>query len=71
MKPTSNCAKYVKFSLKSVENSKARIRPVQCSICKEVYWSYHLQKHFYLRHPAEEWPIVVNENEWIAVLKSR
>ena len=36
MKPTSNCEKYVKFSLKAVENSKARIpctnRPVQCSI---------------------------------------
>ncbi len=52
----SDCKFYVKFSLKSAEkctkNSPCTNRPVKCSICDQVYWSYNMKSHYTYREKA-------------------
>ena len=50
----SNCTYMSKFSLKSAEKSTktgpCTNRPVPCSVCKVITWSYSLPSHYICQH---------------------
>ena len=63
--PGSNCEYFSKFSIKSSEKSTksgpCTNRPVSCSVCKTVQWSYNLSAHFRIKH--RDYPIPTNISE--------
>ena len=65
--PDSNCTAFKKFSLasaqKSTDNTPCTNRPVACQICKVVYWSYALGKHYEQKHPDSLCPNMITEAE--------
>lgn len=69
--PHSNCPKMIKFSLaaaaKTVGRNPFSNRPVACQVCKEVYWSYAMKKHFDHSHIGHTCNIIVSEEEkqWV------
>ena len=69
--PQSNCPKMIKFSLAAAAKAAGRNpflnRPVACEVCKEVYWSYALKKHFERSHIGHTCNIIVSEEEkqWV------
>ena len=65
--PTSNCVNFVKFLLKADESVKERNpcsnRPERCDVCKEIYWSYAMEKHYGEKHSDVCCPIQISKNE--------
>ena len=65
--PESNCSMFQKFSLTSAQTSTANTpctnRPVDCQICKVVYWSYAMQKHYEQKHVDSPCPELIAEEE--------
>ena len=51
-------------------------RPIECSVCAEVVWSYSLTKHFEQKHMGEEIPadmqaamkLGTHEEEWMRLV---
>ena len=35
----------------STQNTPCTNRPVECALCKEVYWSYSFNRHYEQNHP--------------------
>ena len=66
--PESNCPYKMKFSLASASKSTVTgpctNRPVLCSICKVVYWSYSYKKHYEDKHSDYTCPITVTDAEF-------
>jgi len=67
MIPGSNCEYLCKFSLKSAEKSTksgpCTNRPVVCSICSTVQWSYNLPIHFRAKHSDHPIPARASDEE--------
>ena len=65
--PDSNCKIFKKFSLASAKTSTSSSpctnRPVVCSICKVVYWSYSLNKHYEQKHSGSTFPETISDEE--------
>ena len=71
--PQSNCPDYRKFSLASArtstQNTPCTNRPVECDICKVVYWSYYLKKRYEENHAASVCPENISDEEVNAMRK--
>ena len=67
MIPGSNCEYVCKFDLKSAEKSTksgpCTNRPVVCSICSTIHWSYNLPIHFCLKHSDHPIPARASDKE--------
>ena len=73
--PGSNYSKRVKFSIKAAESAKGRNpcsnRPVKCELCKAVYWSYAMERHYSDSHHDHVCPVIVSEEEKQLVLAKK
>ena len=71
--PASNCKYFKSFSLKAVEkstkNSPCTNHPLECVICKTVYWSYNLNTHYSLHHPHLSHEIDADEKHRVTNFK--
>ena len=72
--PNSACEYFEKFSIASAEKGSKRSpctnRPVECQVCKRVFWSYNMFHHIESSHtdyPPSDWKI--KDEEKIAVCK--
>lgn len=72
--PSSNCKYFRKFNLKSstkpTKSSPSTNRPIECHICKQVFWSYNMRSHFKQMHPNEESPELLTDIERELVLRT-
>ena len=63
----SDCKYYIKFSLgaakKSTTYSPCTNRPVHCTICKCVVWSYNIAEHFKISHPTATYSCYLSVEE--------
>ena len=73
--PDSGCEYFEKFSIvaagKGSKRSPCTNRPVECQVCKRVFWSYNMHQHFetsHSDHPKSSWAI--KDAEKIAVKKT-
>ncbi|CAF1140578.1 unnamed protein product, partial [Brachionus calyciflorus] len=70
--PDSDCKFFVKFSLKAAskvsKNYPCTNRPIECIICKAVYWSYNIAIHYKEKHPHIAPPLSICDEEKIEVL---
>ena len=66
-KALSDCKYNFAFSLKAAskisKTSPCTNRPIECSICKRVYWSYNMMCHYKISHPNIDYPILVTTEE--------
>ena len=75
MLPDSNCTYNTKFSLKSTEKptryNPSTNRPIKCSVCESVVWSYNNKLHVQEEHglEASHLFIEISEKEKQMVLK--
>jgi hypothetical protein len=71
--PSSNCTYFRKFNLKSsakpTKSSPSTNRPIECHICKKVFWSYNMRSHFKQIHPNIESPELLTDMERDLVLR--
>ena len=71
--PYSDCKYFVKFSIgaakKSSSLSPCTNVPMACPACKNTFWSYNIECHYRLDHPALDVPKLVGDLE-IKKLKS-
>ena len=72
--PKSACDYFEKFSIvaagKGSKRSPCTNRPVECHICKRMFWSYNMYHHFessHSDHPKCDW--VIKQEEKVAVSK--
>lgn len=72
-KASSDCKFAFAFSLKAAskisKNTPCTNRPIECSICKRVYWSYNIMCHYKISHPNLDPPILVTDEEKNKVLE--
>ena len=65
--PSANCEYLCKFNIKSAEKSTksgpCTNRPVTCSVCKTVQWSYNLPHHYRVKHSDHPIPARMNQEE--------
>lgn len=65
--PASSCDYYRKFNLKSstrpTKSSPSTNRPIECHICKKIFWSYNIKSHFGLMHQEEIAPHLITDLE--------
>jgi hypothetical protein len=71
--PWSDCSYFYGFSLKSAEKASTTNpctnRPVACSICSEVYWSYNLTNHHAEKHSNVLVPEMITQCETKVLLQ--
>ena len=72
--PRSGCEYFEKVSIvaagKGSKRSPCTNRPVECQLCKRVFWSYNMYQHIetcHSDHPKSDW--VIKEEERVAVSK--
>ena len=72
--PASSCAYFRKFNLKSstkpTRSSPSTNRPIECHLCKEVYWSYNVKRHFGEKHADQQPPELITELERELIYRS-
>ena len=65
--PGGNCEYLCKFNIKCAEKSTksgpCTNRPVNCSVCKTVQWSYNLSNHFHVKHRDHPMPTRISQEE--------
>ena len=65
--PGGNCEYLQKFNIKCAEKSTksgpCTNRPVTCSVCKTVQWSYNLPVHYRVKHSDHPIPTRINQEE--------
>lgn len=65
--PASDCEYFRKFNLKSsirpTKSSPSTNRPIECHLCKKIFWSYNMKSHFSRDHSNEEAPELISDFE--------
>ena len=71
----SNCTHFSKFSLKAAEkstkSSPCTNRPISCTVCHVVVWSYSLSGHYKQVHQEVVPPVMVPDEEKNLVLSKK
>ena len=63
----SDCKYFLKYNLaaskKSTTYSPCTNHPDNCSICKNVYWTYNMEEHYKFSHPSVTSPFLLSDDE--------